>query len=55
MCLRHCRVPKQEEKLDYKYVDVVRKKAERDKLDAYVCIECDQVSDNTRIIQLRKN
>ena len=36
-------VPRSHTSPDYAYVDVVRKRVERDRLDAYVCRECDQV------------
>ena len=42
------RVPKKKAGPDYKYHEVVRKRHERQKLEAYTCYQCEEV----RIIKL---
>ena len=43
------RVPKKKAGPDYKYHEVVRKRHERQKLEAYTCYQCEEV----RIIKLQ--
>ena len=48
MILFH-RIPKKPQP-DYAYVDVVRKRAEREQLQTYACAECENVSSSSLVI-----